>query len=149
MHRFLQHGLWLGILLAAAGCTEESAGTAPGNVLPNGDLIATIVRVVTPDDPFYTVAFPPDPDSGGVEQGVWMEDAGGDDYGDTSRFALVGSAFFVSPDSGAQVELLVQVGTASAGASVRVVVDQIRGNLGIFGLKAKEVHLTVDVYRLR
>jgi hypothetical protein len=149
MHRFLRHGLWLALLLAAVGCNQESTGTGPGSTLPDGDLIDTIIRVVTPDHPFYTVPFPVDPDSSGAEQGTWKEDTAGDDYRDATRYALVGSAFFTSPETDAQVPFLVQIGTASAGASVRVVVDQIRGTLGIFGLKNHKVQLTLEVYRLR
>lgn len=150
MHRFPRLLPWLGILLlAAAGCRKEDAGLAPGPPPPNGDVIETIVRVVTPDHPFYTIPFPADPDADPGETGVWKEDTGGDDYRDDARFALTGEAFFVSPGTSAQVPFLVQIGTTGAGASVRVVVDQVRGTLGIFGLKDHQVQLTLTVYRLR
>lgn len=150
MHRFPRLASWLGILLlAAAGCTQEDAGVAPGPGAPDGDVIDTIIRVVTPDDPFYTIPFPADPDADPGESGVWKEDPAGDDYRDTARFALTGEAFFVSPDTSAQIPFLVQIGTAGAGASVRVVVDQVRGTFGIFGLKDHQVQLTLTVYRLR
>ena len=60
-----------------------------------------------------------------------------------------GTGYFESISTGAAVPLLVQVGSASAGASVRASIDQARSTLGVFGLEDHSVWVELDVYRLR
>jgi hypothetical protein len=149
MHRTLRRGLWAGLLPILLGaCSSSDPGTGPGSVLPDGDLVATIVRVVRPDEAFWVVPFPPDPAPGTGDAGSWSETAP-NDYRDDSVFALVGSGYFESLETGEPVPILVQVGSSSAGASLRAAIDQVRGTLGVFGLRDHTVWVTVDVYRLR
>jgi hypothetical protein len=144
MNRILEPGLWLALMLVV-GCGEDNplgAGTNDG--LPDGDLIATLVRVVVPDSPFYSIPFPPDPVTDRGESGQW-DDA----YRDDVVYGVAGTGFFRSATSEATVPLQVQVGAGAAGASVRALIDQRRGTLGVFGLLGHEVRVEVQVYRLR
>lgn len=130
------------IVALTTGCNNETGITGPGNGLPDGDLVATIVRSVIPDSPFYTIDFPVDPVGSG-ESGQW-DDA----YKDDTKYAILGSGYFVSDTSDATFPLVVQVGTIAAGASVRATIDQVRGTLSVFGLRGHVVWISIDVYRL-
>jgi hypothetical protein len=144
MHRILRGALGVAfVLVLATGCNNSTGGVGPGSELPDGDLVATIVRTVHPDNPFYTIAFPVDPVPDSGESGTW-EDA----YKDDTQYAIVGSGYFLSQTSDAHVPLLFQVGTIAAGASVRVTVDQVRGTLSVFGLIDHVVWISIDVYHL-
>ena len=105
--------------------------------------VATIVRVIQPDEPFYVIPFPLEPVPGLQEAGSWIAE-----YGNDAAYAMIGEAYFESLDTGEPVPIQVQVGSASAGASLRVAVDQARETLGVFGLADHVVWLTLKVYQL-